>query len=135
MDLLLFVVFLVCSFCGQDFKSLGRHAWRCKEKLKTAEKAENVSNNSSNLRKSILPIAVNETTEVSNCSHVKCYCGRLNGLRGLIMHERSCRVIKSLTDETFKDLASVHFGSMPTIKPGIKLPKSDDQWKTTNAYL
>ena len=24
---------------------------------------------------------------------------------------------------------------MPIIKPGIKLPRSDDQWKTTNAYF
>ena len=148
MDLLPFVVFVVCSFCGQDFKSLGRHTWRCKEKLKTAEIAENVPNNSSNLRKSTLPITIDEYTEVSNCSHVKCCCGKLcNGLRGLKMHQRSCRVIKSLTDETFEELeetenidtgqelASVDFDSMPTIKPGIKLPKSDDQWKTTNAYF
>ena len=26
----LFFVFIVCSFCTKDFKSLGRHAWRCK---------------------------------------------------------------------------------------------------------
>ena len=72
-----FVVFVVCSFCGQDFKSLGRHTWRCKEKLKTAEKAENVPNNSSNLHKSTLPITIDESTEVSNCSHVKCCYGKL----------------------------------------------------------
>ena len=72
----LLVIFVVCSSYGKDFKSLGHHTWRCKEKLKTAKKAENVSNNSSNLRKSTLPIAIDESTEVSNCSHVKCSCGK-----------------------------------------------------------
>ena len=24
---------VVCSWCGEDFVSLGRHAWRCKSKL------------------------------------------------------------------------------------------------------
>ena len=69
------------------------------------------------------------------------------GLRGLKMHQRSCRVIIGLTDETFEVLEetenidtgqtvdSVDFDSMPTIKPGIKLLRSDDQWKTTNAYF
>ena len=79
---------------------------------------------------------------------MKCCCGKLcNGVRGLKMHQRSCRLIKSLTDETLKeleetenintgqDLASVDFDSMPTMKPSSKLRKSDDQWKTTNAYF
>ena len=72
-----FMLFVVCSFCGKDFKSLGRHTWRCKDKLNTAKKAENVPNNTSNLCKSTLPIPIDETTEVSNCSHVKCCCGKL----------------------------------------------------------
>ena len=29
------MLFVICSFCGGEFKSLGRHAWRCKEKLKS----------------------------------------------------------------------------------------------------
>ena len=32
------LVFIVCSFCGKDFKSLGRHVWRCKEKGKLNNK-------------------------------------------------------------------------------------------------
>ena len=27
----LLAVFVVCSFCDKDFKSLGRHQWRCKQ--------------------------------------------------------------------------------------------------------
>ena len=88
MDLLPFyAVFRVCSFCSQDFESLGRHAWRCKEKVKTAEKAENFPNNSSKVHKSTLPIAIDETIEVSNCSHVKCCCGKLcNGFEHAPAH-------------------------------------------------
>ena len=63
------------------------------------------------------------------------------------MHHSSCRVINGLTDETFDMLEetenidtdqnsdSVDFDSMPTIKQGIKFPRSDDQWKTTNVYF
>ena len=28
-----FAVMVICSFCGDDFKSLGRHSWRCKKKM------------------------------------------------------------------------------------------------------
>ena len=27
------VTLAICNYCGLDFKSLGRHVWRCKEKL------------------------------------------------------------------------------------------------------
>ena len=26
-------VFVVCSYCGNDFVSLGRHSWRCKSRM------------------------------------------------------------------------------------------------------
>ena len=63
------------------------------------------------------------------------------------MHHRSCRVIKSLKDETFQmleeteyndkgqTLDNIDFDSLPAIKTGTKLPKSDDQWKTTSAVF
>ena len=28
---------VICSFCGQDFVTLGRHSWRCKERINHAE--------------------------------------------------------------------------------------------------
>ena len=34
-----------------------------------------------------------------------------------------------------QDLESVDWDSLPTIKPGVKLPKSDDQWKLANDYF
>ena len=33
-----FLVLLVCSLCGKEFKSLGRHVWHCKERLKEIKK-------------------------------------------------------------------------------------------------
>ena len=35
-----FVIFAVCSFREKDSRSLGRHAWRCGEKLKNGETEE-----------------------------------------------------------------------------------------------
>ena len=42
------------------------------------------------------------STHASNCSEVRYCCGKAcNGLRGLKMHQRSCRVLKRLEQETF----------------------------------
>ena len=65
------------------------------------------------------------------------------------MHHRTCRVVKDLTDETFEfveenltgsynndnyneDLDTNITNSIPDVKPGVKLPKSDDQWEDAN---
>ena len=44
-----FAIFVICSFCGKEFQSLGRHSWRCKEKLKDSDKDQ--SNRSKGSRK------------------------------------------------------------------------------------
>ena len=63
------------------------------------------------------------------------------------MYQPSCRVVKSMTCETFEaleqsnftdtgqDLDCVDWDSLPNLKPGLQLPKSDDQWKLANAYF
>ena len=28
----LFTILILCGFCGKEFKSVGRHSWRCKSK-------------------------------------------------------------------------------------------------------
>ena len=71
-----------------------------------------------------------------------------NGLRGLKMHQRSCRVIKGLEEETFEshDLnqslddtgqpdQEIELNSLPNIKPGIRLPKTDLDWKLANDFF
>ena len=87
----------------------------------------------------------------SNCSHIKCSCGKMcKGFRGLKMHQRSCRVISDLEGEVFESIEEDITGSynnddasgddnttniLPVIKPGIKLPKSDEHWKTANLHF
>ena len=48
-----------------------------------------------------MPIAI-VLDKVSNCSEVICCCEILcNGLRGLKLHQHSCRVLKGQEEETF----------------------------------
>ena len=64
------------------------------------------------------------------------------------MHQRSCRVIKGLEEETFEshDLnqslddtgqpdQEIELNSLPNIKPGIRLPKTDLDWKLANDFF
>ena len=64
------------------------------------------------------------------------------------MHQRSCRVIKDLEEETFESHDSpdnyddtgqpdyeIDLTSIPSIKPGIRLPHSDQDWKIANDYF
>ena len=129
-------LFVICSFCGGEFKSIGRHAWRCKEKLKAANNEDpRVSENQDPCISSI-STNLEGNSASSNCSNGHCCCGKIcNGLRGVKMHQRSCRIIKSLENETFESAEScdsdtgqdttgqeagdIDWNSLPNIKPGI----------------
>ena len=149
----LFAVLAICSYCGKDFKSLGRHSWRCKGKMNS-----NPGDNSTygykqfeNSTANIESMSSTTSENPSNCSHIKCSCGKVcKGLRGLKMHQRSCRVISDLEGEVFESIEEDITGSynnddasgddnttniLPVIKPGIKLPKSDEHWKTANLHF
>ena len=92
----LFFAFIVCSFCGKDFKSLGRHVWRCKEKAKSRDKERNNASTSGDSgNETSLPVVENELPS-STCVSVKCSCSWK-------MHQRSCRVIEDLSGETFEN--------------------------------
>ena len=143
------LLFVICSFCGGEFKSLGRHAWRCKEKLRSNGNGEPSFRSYSDALATSIATACENSKSVSNCSEIKCCCGKLcNGLRGLKMHQRSCRVIKDLEEETFESHDSpdnyddtgqpdyeIDLTSIPSIKPGIRLPHSDQDWKIANDYF
>ena len=64
------------------------------------------------------------------------------------MHQRICHVRKGLEQETFDSLDineayddtgqiehQINVKSIPTIKPGIKLPKFDYDWKLKNDFF
>ena len=45
----------------------------------------------------------NTSLSPNNCHSMKCCCGKIcKGIRGLKMHQRTCRVVKDLTEETFE---------------------------------
>ena len=97
-------------FCGAEFKSLGHHTWWCKEKLKDAENSNTKSSKLCSTSRNTLSLAIDDSTNASNFSEIKCCCGKhCNGLLGLKMHQRSCRVFKSMTSETFEDLQQRNF--------------------------
>ena len=86
--LLVLLAGVVCSFCSNDFVSLGRHAWHCEHRITQAERPS--AGVDADANESV-------TTDASSCvCLVKCCCGRLcNGNRGFKMHQRSCRVVFS----------------------------------------
>ena len=153
----LLAVLAICSFCGKDFKSLGSHSWRCNKKssFNTGE-GFNRNQRLHDQTESIIHDDFNNigiSHSPSTCNHVKCSCGHVyKGLRGLKMHQRNFRVIKDLASETFEfvqddligsynnddsidDLNHTIRSSLPNIKPGVKLPRSDDQWTAANLHF
>ena len=102
---LLLAIFAICSFCGREFKSLGRHAWRCKEKLNSFDKSDSEIKDQTKNSTSLVSRSDKGSKSVSNCLEVKCRCGKVcNMLCGSKMHQCSCRVIKGLSEETFESL-------------------------------
>ena len=152
-----FIVFLlictVCSSCGKDFVSLGRHAWHCKRRITLESDASN--------RKSITEELPSELRHPVNTNKsIKCCCGKdCKGIRGLKMHQRTCRVMQGLDDELCEQLqediensirntssfgedmennvadATQMSGDFSLIKRGIKPPKSHHEWSTANDHF
>ena len=86
---------VICSFCGQDFVTLGRHSWRCKERINHAEQ-DNPSTTTSQM-----PVMQSPNVVLSKRTVIKCCCGKIcKGTRGLKMHQRSCH----LNDELCADI-------------------------------
>ena len=136
----LLAVFVVCSFCDKDFKSLGRHQWRCKHRVSGQHRAS--------VNTPLLQPDLNNADSTCNTGIVKCFCGKVcKGIRGLKTHQRRCRAIVglhgNLYEELEEDVASNEdiVEQQPTepggveIKPGIRLPKSDNEWQTANEYF
>ena len=138
--IVILAVFVICGFCKKDFEVLNRHSGRCKEKLKHQRNEGNhghdrVSNN--------FNIVI-----VSPGCH-KCICGKkCKGLRGLKVHQRLCRAVASLNNDNIvidnmeQDATENHFvttnskqNEFPSLKEGVKLPKSPEDWRLANLYF
>ena len=148
--LVLLLICTLCSFCGVEFVSLGRHLWRCKQRL------SQVPNGQANSFRLPQPV-IRSPNSISNSGIVKCCCGKnCKGIRGLKMHQRSCRVVLGLNDDLRADIDEqqlnttftatsettesvinnlVQDNSSPDLNRGINLPKSDEEWSTANAFF
>ncbi len=155
---LLFLSCVICSFCGKDFVSLGRHQWRCKQKINDPNLNAN-SENPTSYEIHVEPVISSPTTDLTKKSGVKCCCGKVcKGARGLKMHQRSCRVILGLNEELLEHVIEQEQSSndcrgdlneigndttfidnqddeYPELKKGINLSKTDSEWLTANEYF
>ena len=76
-------MFMVYSYCGKDFESIGRHRWRCKKKLENSTGPNGCINITQEKDSGVKAI----------CENPKCRCGKeFKGVKRLKMHERRCRV-------------------------------------------
>ena len=149
---------VICSFCEKDFVSLGRHQWRCNNKIN--DRNSNVySNHCASHGINAEPVISPPTTAAVKKSGTKCCCGKVcKGARGLKMHQRSCRVIMGLNKELLEnvfeqeesnnncagdlddiDTTSVYNTNQeeeyPELKKGINLPKTNSEWLTANEHF
>ena len=69
----LLVVFVIYSFCKNDFEVLNRHSWRCKEKLKHQRNEGNHGND--RVSNSFNTVNLDRNEIVDNDCH-KCICDK-----------------------------------------------------------
>ena len=143
-------VLAVCSFCGEDFISLGRQTWSCKQKLHQGASQHHVTNGNSHLPQDHFNLNNNmsDNNGPANTEEIKCACAKkCKGLHGLKAHQRSCRTIKTLCNEVLDDLNNRTdqqeeitideniVNEHANLKTGINLPKNDKDWETANSFF
>ena len=77
-----FAFFAICVFCHKDFKSLGRHQWRCRKKLNNQQEDTRqriYSNDSSSIQLDNGNNEIEEANEriLSSNSEISCVCGKV----------------------------------------------------------
>ena len=154
-----FCTLIICSYCKVDFKSIGRHSWRCKERIRVnvndrrddSSLVETTGNtNSARSSVGINEAATRNQVRISNVDHVECCCGKkCKGVRGLKAHQRSCRFIKGMCSDLLlphaeenandydqiSDVVEDTLNETPNLKPGVKLPKTDLDWREADLYF
>ena len=145
------LILITCQFCSKDFVRLGRHLWRCRER----NHHDNGSNDArSSYQRSIVSVGQTDlqSLRTPTNSKIQCPCGKeVNSHAGrLKRHQRSCRVIMGLNDKLnyalqkdnekisgdhSESTVNVNLAEDTIVKPGIKLPKSESEWKTANSFF
>ena len=138
----IFAVFVVCSYCGKDFESIGRHRWRCKKRLENSTGPDGCINITQERNSGVTAV----------CTIIKCSCGKeCKGIKGLKMHQRRCRVNENMDFDQPPDFENSNIESYDVandnpevvieslqkliVKPGVKLPRSNDNWSEANNYF
>ena len=92
--IVLFALFAICSFCGKEFVALGRHQWRCKQRVR--------NNNTVPCGEENIPLITGKDSPVCSIdiARIKCCCGKsCKGIKGLRIHQRSCKLVHNLGEE------------------------------------
>ena len=97
-----FIILTICSFCGKDFESLGRHSWRCKSRMET----DNEANHTDNMFNSIDHYQLNYVESSNNAAFVCCCGKRCKGEKGLRIHQRTCKTIEGLAKKLNREILS-----------------------------
>ena len=142
-------MFVVCSYCGKDFESIGRHRWRCKKRLDNSTGPNGCINTTQERDSGVKAV----------CEIIKCSCGKeCKGVKGLKMHQRRCRVNENMDFDQPPDFENSNIGSCDVandnqevaienqevaieslqtlkVKPGVKLPRSNDNWSEANNFF
>ena len=88
-----FVFLVICSYCGKDFVTLGRHQWRCKKRMPSSHGPNDTIN--------IIMAAGEDPTDIIET--VKCCCGKAcRGAMCLKLHQRRCRILEGLNEDLLK---------------------------------
>ena len=89
LDFILFIGFQQRErSCGKDLVALGRHQWQCTQRVHRST--------------TVSPLATDTVSRVRkiDVASIKCYCGKsCKGIKGLRIHEKSCRIVKNLGEE------------------------------------
>ena len=108
-----------------------------------------IANDSQDGNNTVFPIINLNNRKSSNVDNVKCCYGKqCKVLRGLQPHQKSCKVIEGLNSEMVftnndpeqikiinKIMDDLSCNESPELKPGIKLSKTDTQWKDADMFF
>ena len=145
----IFFLLAVCSYCGVNFESLGRHVWRCKQKLNDRNESDNNENNDQQASQPPEHNISEVNNPVNSNSTVKCCCGKAcKGLRALKCINAlavfsvelkgnsfiisSAKQMKVMLRMEILQTFCLHY---LTQRRMCRLPKTDKQWSIANSFF
>ena len=97
-----------CDYCNKEFSSIGRHLWRCPSRVtgpaqpqrNLAVQGEFENSYQGNIAASLTASTNDPAVNTLNAELITCSCGRLcKGRRGLVAHQRTCRMHKDFLED------------------------------------